>query len=74
MHNYSFGPPVVTVCALFTDRQMDRQTDGRQTSTDYKSLAELKALSCAKTMSVLDVEMKIFEKIPETHVIQWEIS
>jgi len=53
---------------------MDRLTDRRQTSTDDKSLAELKALSCAKTMSVLDVEMKIFEKIPETHVIQWEVS
>jgi len=48
--------------------------DGCQTSTDDKSLAELKALSCAKTMSVLDVEMKIFANIPETHVIQWEIS
>jgi len=50
--------------------QTDGRTEGRQTSTDDKSLAELKALSCAKTMSVLDVEMKIFEKIPETHVIQ----
>jgi len=74
MHNYSFGAPVVTVCALFTDRRTDRLTDGRQTSTDNKSLAELKALICAITMSVLDVEMKIYEKIPETHVIQWEIS
>jgi len=70
MHNYSFGPPVVTVCALFTDRQMDRRTDGRQTSTDYKSLAEIKDLSWSKTMYVLDVEMKIFEKLHEIHVIQ----
>jgi len=50
--------------------QTDGRTEGRQTATDDKSLAELKALSCAKTMSVLDVEMKTFEKIPETHVIQ----
>jgi len=60
------------LCPVY--RRTDGLTDRRQTSTDEKSLAELKALSCAKTMSVLDVEMKIFEKIPETHVIQWEIS
>jgi len=44
MHDYSFGAPVVTVCALFTDGL----TDGRQTTKGNNSTAELKALSCAK--------------------------
>jgi len=53
--------------------QADRLTDGHRTSTDEKSLAELKALSWAKIHVSNDVEIKILEKIPETHVLQWEI-
>jgi len=52
MHNYSFGAPVVTVCAVFTDGLTDGRTDGqtdtRRTTPDDISTAELKALSCAK--------------------------
>ena len=50
MQNYSFWCPVITVCALFTDRRTDRWTEGWLTDAGQEQMrkAQLEALSIAK--------------------------
>jgi len=64
MHDYSFGGPVVTLCSLFTDRQMDWWTPdetgwhklSRAESSSWAKYRNLKITSLLDSMNTIIVD------------------